>query len=93
MAALDWHPVTDMILSCGHDRNALVWQYDNQKRTYRPDLVIIPKQNRAALCITWNKKGDKFGMGTGTKKLFIGYFEQQNNWWNTLAIRSKINRR
>ena len=28
LAAIDWHPASNFIVTCSHDRNAFVWNYD-----------------------------------------------------------------
>ena len=52
MSGIDWSPVTDLIVTCGFDRNAYVWRYDTTSQTWKPTLVIL-RINRAATQVKW----------------------------------------
>ncbi|WOL05433.1 hypothetical protein Cni_G14162 [Canna indica] len=47
--------------------------------------------NRAALCVQWSPKENKFAVGSGAKIVCICYYEQENNWWVSKLIRKKHN--
>jgi actin related protein 2/3 complex subunit 1A/1B len=79
VSGLDWNQTTNQIISCGYDKTAFVYTFSGVK--WKPNLVIIQNQNRAALCVTWNASGTKFALGSGNKRIFIGYYEPKNNWW------------
>lgn len=85
VSGLDFNVVSNQLVSCSHDKNVLVWNFFEDK--WKPSLVIIPQQSRAALCVKWNKKGNKFAMGSGNKKIYIGYFEPSNNWWTCISMK------
>ncbi|AQK76201.1 Actin-related protein 2/3 complex subunit 1A [Zea mays] len=53
-----------------------------------PTLVIL-KLNRAALCVQWSPKENKFAVGSGAKSVCICYYEQENNWWISKVIRKR----
>jgi len=31
--------------------------------------------------VKWSVRGDKFSVGTGSKLVSTGYFEDEVNWW------------
>ena len=53
MSGIDWSPVTDLLVTCGFDRNAYVWRYDAPTSTWKPTLVIL-RINRAATQVKWS---------------------------------------
>ena len=75
-----------MILTGSHDRNAIVWKFNEEKKNWHPDLVILQKNKRAFLDGSWSDQGNKFCLGSGTHRLYIGFYENENNWWNTKKI-------
>lgn len=48
VCGIDWHPITNQIVTCSHDVNAFVWSYDEMSNTWRPSLSIL-RVNHAAL--------------------------------------------
>ena len=48
ICGIDWHPVTNQIVTCSHDVNAFVWTYDTRDDSWSPSLSIL-RINRAAL--------------------------------------------
>jgi len=64
ISAIDWSPVTDLIVTCSHDRNAFVWKYDEGEKTWKPSLVIL-RIDRAALDVRWSPDGKKFAVASG----------------------------
>lgn len=85
VSGIDWNDKTNQIISCAHDKNAIVYTYVDTK--WRPDLVVMPNQTRASLCVKWNKKGDMFAVGSGNKRIFLGYYEASNAWWTCLTFK------
>jgi actin related protein 2/3 complex subunit 1A/1B len=67
-------------VTCSQDRNAYVWHYDNDSKSWKHTLVIL-RINRAATAVSWSPKEDKFAVASGAKCLCICYFEKDNNWW------------
>uniref|UniRef100_A0A6B2L7U9 Actin-related protein 2/3 complex subunit n=1 Tax=Arcella intermedia TaxID=1963864 RepID=A0A6B2L7U9_9EUKA len=80
VTGIDWGKTTNRIVSCSQDRNAYVWNFDKEKNTWKPTLVIL-RINRAATNVFWSPKEDKFAVGSGAKCLCVCYFEPDNNWW------------
>ncbi len=85
VSGLDWCEVTNKIISCGHDKNVIVYTQVEDK--WQPNLVIMPNQDRAALCVAWNSTGTTFAIGSGNKRVFLGYYEEGNKWWNTVSYK------
>lgn len=46
--------------------------------------------NRAALCVQWSPKGDKFAVGSGSKVVSICFFEQEQDWWVSKHIKKNL---
>eukprot|EP01135_Chromosphaera_perkinsii_P010617 Nk52_evm17s2192 gene=Nk52_evmTU17s2192 len=85
---LDWAPESNLIVSCGEDRNAYVWS-KQASGEWKPTLVIL-RINRAATCCKWSPKEDKFAVASGARLLSICYFEEENDWWVSKHIKRPI---
>lgn len=83
ISTLDWSS-NDLLLTGSHDRSVMVWNFD--KGQWRPALVILQENNRAITCGGWHEPGNKFCVGTGSHKIFIGYYEKEHNWWHSKKI-------
>ncbi|KAL4576662.1 hypothetical protein LXL04_012760 [Taraxacum kok-saghyz] len=83
---IDWSKSSNIIATVSHDRNSYVWNQEGS--VWVPTLVIL-RLNRAALCVQWSPKGNKFAVGNGAKTVCICYYEQENNWWVSKLIRKK----
>jgi len=86
VSGIDWCPKTNLIVTCGHDRNAYVWKYEDIEKAWKPTLVIL-RINRAATCVRWSPNGDKFAVGSGAKCVPVCHFEGQQNWWISKMIK------
>lgn len=86
VSGIDWCPETNLIVTCGHDRNAYVWKYDSGSDSWKPTLVIL-RINRAATCVKWSPAGNKFAVGSGAKCVPVCHFEQTNDWWISKMIK------
>ena len=86
MSGIDWSPITDLIVTCGFDRNAYVWRYDSASSTWKPTLVIL-RINRAATAVKWSPDGQKFAVSSGAKSVPVCHFEQSNDWWISKMIK------
>ncbi len=75
---IDWAPESNRIVTCGTDRNAYVWTLKGD--AWKPTLVIL-RINRAARCVKWSPKENKFAVGSGSRLISVCYFEQDNDWW------------
>jgi len=84
VSAIDWHPETNQIVTCGHDRNAYVWVCEDG--TWKPTLVIL-RSNRAATSVRWSPNGKKFAVTTGAKCVPVCNFEKDSNWWISKMIK------
>ncbi|XP_042393826.1 actin-related protein 2/3 complex subunit 1A-like [Zingiber officinale] len=88
VSGIDWSIKTNKIVTVSHDRNSYVWNQEASE--WVPTLVIL-RLNRAALCVQWSPKENKFAVGSGAKTVCICYYEQENNWWVSKLIRKKHN--
>lgn len=84
VSGIDWHPETNLIVTCGHDRNAYVWKFE--KETWKPLLVIL-RINRAATGVKWSPDGKKFAVTSGAKCVPVCHFETTQNWWISKMIK------
>lgn len=85
VSGIDWSPVTNMIVTCGHDRNAYVWKLGENKK-WAPSLVIL-RINRAATAVKWSPDGQKFAVASGTKCVPICTFDESHDWWACTMIK------
>ena len=96
VTGIDWAPRTNRIVTCGSDRNAYVWTLTDAETgsgtgsgsgsgseaattTWRPTLVIL-RVNRAATCVRWAPKENKFAVGSGSRCVSVCYYERENDW-------------
>lgn len=77
LPGIDWAPESNRLVTCGTDRNAYVWTLKGN--VWKPTLVIL-RINRAARCVKWSPKENKFAVGSGSRLISICYFEQENDW-------------
>jgi len=89
VSGIDWSPVTDLIVTSGHDRNAYVWKYDAGADEWKPTLVIL-RINRAATSVKWSHAGTKFAVASGAKCVPICHFEASNDWWISKMVKNKL---
>jgi hypothetical protein len=80
VSALDWHPITDRLLSVSTDRGALIWKFDPSLKTYRPNLAVV-KETKANIDGNWNTRGDKFCIGSASGNVFIATYSEANDFW------------
>ena len=85
ISGLDWHPLTDKILSCSHDKTSYVWSYENNEWQFENVVVTT---NLGFLSCSWDKKGNKFCECTGNK-VIIGYFNKTSKWWMGIPLKYK----
>ncbi|XP_044466010.1 actin-related protein 2/3 complex subunit 1B-like [Mangifera indica] len=86
VSGMDWSARSNRIVTVSHDRNSYVWNLEGSE--WVPTLVIL-RLNRAALCVQWSPKENKFAVGSGAKTVCICYYEQENNWWVSKLIRKR----
>lgn len=84
VSCVDWSPVTNQIVTCGHDRNAYVWKLEGKE--WKPTLVIL-RINRAATAVAWSPNGKKFAVSSGAKCVPICHYEESNHWWISKMIK------
>ncbi|CAL8330836.1 unnamed protein product [Merluccius merluccius] len=87
VTGIDWAPDSDRIVTCGADRNAYVWT--QKEGQWKPTLVIL-RINRAARCVKWSPRENKFAVGSGSRLISVCYFEQENDWWVCKHIKKPI---
>ena len=51
---------------------------------------MLLRINRAATCVRWSPKEDKFAVGSGAKLISVCYFEEANDWWVSKHIKKQI---
>ncbi|KAK4438904.1 Actin-related protein 2/3 complex subunitB [Sesamum alatum] len=86
VSGVDWGTESNRIVTVSHDRNSYVWSQEATE--WVPTLVIL-RLNRAALCVQWSPKENKFAVGSGAKTVCVCYYEQENNWWVSKVIRKR----
>ncbi|XP_014248414.1 actin-related protein 2/3 complex subunit 1A [Cimex lectularius] len=88
VTGIDWAPETNRIVTCAADRNAYVWTQTEDGK-WKPTLVFL-RINRAATCVKWSPKENKFAVGSGARLISICYFESGNDWWVSKHIKKPI---
>ena len=86
VSGMDWCPLTNMIVTASHDRNAFVWNWDDAEQRWKPSLVIL-RIDRAALDVKWSADGKKFAVASGAKCVPVCHYEQENDWWVSKMIK------
>jgi len=87
VTGIDWAASSNSIVTCGADRNAYVWVEEDGK--WKPTLVLL-RINRAATCVKWSPKEDKFAVGSSARLISICYYEKENKWWVSKHIKKPI---
>jgi len=85
VSGIDWCGETNTIVTCGHDRNAYVWEYSDEK-VWKPALVIL-RISRAATSVTWSPDGKKFAVTSAAKAVPICSFEAAHDFWLSKHIK------
>ena len=85
---IDWAPKTNRIVTCSEDRNAYVWNLQDDG-TWKQSLVLL-RINRAATCVKWSPEENKFAVGSGARIVSVCYFEDQMDWWVAKHIKKPI---
>jgi actin related protein 2/3 complex subunit 1A/1B len=86
VSSCDWSSVNNMLVTCGHDRNAYVWNYDSADDTWKPTLVVL-RINRSATVVRWSPAGNKFAVGSGAKCVPVCHYEDSSKWWISKMIK------
>lgn len=86
IADIDWCAETNSIVTCGHDRNAFVWEYDSKEDKWEHVLVILRVQRAATAC-KWSPNGKKIAVGSGSKTVPICNYDKENHWWRGNMIK------
>lgn len=89
VTSVDWGEKMGKIVTCSHDRNAYVWEYEEKSKTWKPGLVLL-RINRSATCVRFCPNENKFAVGTGAKLISICYYDEKNNWWISRHIKKSI---
>lgn len=68
VTAIDWAPTTGKICTASQDRNCYVWEQEGpgDGTAWKASLVLVGL-GRAATCIKWSPKEDKFAVGSGVR--------------------------
>jgi len=85
--SLDWAKNTNRLLSAGADRNAFVWTLTEGE--WRPMLVVL-RLGRAATCVKWSPRENKFAVGSGAKLVAVCYYDQDQDFWVAKHIKKNI---
>lgn len=73
-------------MTCGHDRNAYVWNFDSRSNSWKHSLVIL-RISRAATTVKWSPSGKKFAVASGAKVVPVCHYEADNDWWVSSLIK------
>ncbi|XP_034021312.1 actin-related protein 2/3 complex subunit 1A-A [Thalassophryne amazonica] len=87
ITGIDWAPESNRIVTCAADRNAYVWTLKDG--TWKPTLVLV-RINRAATCVKWSPRENKFALGSGARLISVCYFDKENDWWLSKHIKKLL---
>jgi actin related protein 2/3 complex subunit 1A/1B len=79
VCGLDWHPVTQKLLSCSSDRAAIVWAADSEGKML-PQMCVT-KEKMSNLDVNWNYRGDKFCIGSSSGYVYQATYNSQFSFW------------
>jgi len=88
ITSISWAPNTNRIVTCSQDRNAYVWT-PGPNGEWKPALVLL-RINRAATCVKWSPKEDKFAVGSGARTIAVCSFDEENNWWVSRQLKKPL---
>lgn len=86
ISAIDWHPLSGMIVTCAHDRNAFVWTYVEEENKWNPSLVIL-RIDHAANDVKWSPDGKKFAVASASKCVPVCHYDTEGSWWVSKMIK------
>lgn len=89
VTSVDISPDGLKILTCSQDRNALVWEWSDSSKEFKPALVLL-RINRAATVCKWSPNGDKFAVGSADRVIAVCYYEQENDWWVSKHLKKPL---
>jgi len=87
ITGISWAASTGKIVTVSSDRNAYVWQFNG--RTWEPELVLL-RISRAATCVKWSPKEDKFAVGSAARLVTVCYWESGQKCWVSKHIKKPI---
>jgi hypothetical protein len=80
VAALDWNARTGLLLSASTDRGVIVWQDAPDVKGLKPQLAVI-RETKSNVDAAWNHTGNKFCVGASSGNVFVGVFDDAQNFW------------
>ncbi|KAF3994224.1 hypothetical protein FT663_00194 [Candidozyma haemuli var. vulneris] len=89
VTSVDISPDGSKILTCSQDRNALVWEWNDESHDFKPTLVLL-RINRAATVCKWSPNGDKFAVGSADRIIAVCYYEAENDWWVSKHLKKPL---
>lgn len=82
VSALDWHPLTNRILSVAQDRTGFVWEFNAKTREWVPSMLMLEAaMKRGLTCCAWSCDGDRAYVGSAAANIAIGMWDKENSWW------------
>jgi len=87
ISALDWHPQTNLLLSCSVDRGTIVWE-QNAEGKFLPQMGVN-QEKMANLDGVWNTKGDKYVVAASSGNVYVGRYYADNNFWVAHGVTKK----
>lgn len=84
ITSVDWHPETNKLLTCSHDKTCIIWTFNEDKWDH---TYLIAGSKLSYLTASWNTRGDKICAGTGSHNLIVGHYIKEKDWWTAEHIK------
>eukprot|EP00672_Neobodo_designis_P018115 CAMPEP_0174853704 /NCGR_PEP_ID=MMETSP1114-20130205/29528_1 /TAXON_ID=312471 /ORGANISM="Neobodo designis, Strain CCAP 1951/1" /LENGTH=376 /DNA_ID=CAMNT_0016088367 /DNA_START=97 /DNA_END=1227 /DNA_ORIENTATION=+ len=90
ISAIDWCPVTNKILTCGHDRTAFVWSQEKEDSPidapWKPTLVLLDTgMKHGFTSCKFAMSGQKIYVGCASNTVAVGKYDAETDWWRCLV--------
>ena len=86
ISCIDWNHKTNKILSCSYDNSVFVWEFNSNENKWESSMVVS-NITLGYLTCSWNNQGNKFVLGTNSKILLIGYYNEEAKFWTCNPIK------
>lgn len=91
-SSLDWHPMTNLLLTTSPDRNCIVWNQGKEGINLFNSSLVAVNPSRSIHDGRWNQDGSMFALALAVGGLVICKKDSSSDWWvihKQLSIQSE----